>query len=1332
MRQVRQLFTAVLTLLTAALAVPSVASAATRYVDDDWTGLAAGTSVSIGAASATIGTDAFATVTAAIAASANGDVIQVGVGTYSEIVTVNKQVELRGAQYGVAATGAARVGGESLLQGTGGSSSFNVHVQADNVIIDGFAIKMRKQPTDTTRFARDGINVRNDHVAKPGDATIGSYRTGVQIRNNWIYSQMFALTGQQQGITFGESPNNNAPSAPLRAECANVTITGNWIETLNTASTGGPRGMVFGNQFQGVVALGDTASFRYSNFTVTNNTFIASNVPFFQSQLRTKLDNMVFTGNTFKGGRSGVSIAATMTNSNFSSNTIEDISAGSGLTLCLVNSTANNNTIRRIGGGSAFVLSGGKPTDQTYFQSTTNSTVSGNNITYNDVAQVTGTTAIIGLNVQPGLNAIGVSVAGTLGVDAATITLSGNTFTNSGFTALPTAAISQRSLGTTLNAVHATPNVFNGISLSSSSSDADLFSLADMMADVVDASNYGAVELKAGHRYVTPNSFWAPATTSAASVQRGLDGLLSGHTSHFKAGSYAAGGAGTLNAEGITVDAQAGTSGLAITLGSANGVALSGAGDVNVTGNGNANTMGGTSGVNSLAGAAGADALTGGAGNDAIDGGAGIDQATFAGSVSGAISGSATLTVATAADGSDSVVNTEKLVFSDATVLIVGVAGSEYATLNAALAAGSGLKSEETMVAAVAPPALYGQLIIDSSTPFANAAELADIIARFVGGSTIVVETTGMSSTQVAAVGANAASLPVNSVSAANPATCISSVNPNVTVPVSIANLDAAALRSASVVVRLSSNLSLNGAIAEGTYFSGFAGGTTFFQAVDNGDGTHTVDVSLLGLPCGQNAGSGQLFSLSVQSSAAGATDTVSIVSVDLRDCDNNLITAFAGASSIITIDNVNPAAISNLASAQVKSANDGDGTTKITLSFTAPGDAAVVEVYRAGFGNYPEYDDAGGSVPATPSYPPAAPWALTSVTASGQTDEVATRDFYYYVVFTKDACGNISAVSNKTSGTLNYHLGDVATALDNLVSTADISDLGSNYGAALSASDARARLDVGPTTDRSVNARPTTDNKIGFEDLMMFAINYGQVSMPAGGPVAQAAERNAIALSVPELPAVGQTFTVAVNLEAAGDMQGVSIDLAWDPAVVEPVGVQAGELLARQMGETFALSAEPGNVDIAVFGNGLALAGSGEAAQVTFRVKGKGDAAIRVESAEGRGTDNRAIALGASASTPPKAAPARSGLSFVGPNPSNGKHSLNFALAKAGAIELAIYSVDGRRVKTLAHGAYAAGNYPIVWDGRDDNGSMANPGLYWARLTTRDGNFSRTVVRIQ
>ena len=101
-------------------------------------------------------------------------------------------------------------------------------------------------------------------------------------------------------------------------------------------------------------------------------------------------------------------------------------------------------------------------------------------------------------------------------------------------------------------------------------------------------------------------------------------------------------------------------------------------------------------------------------------------------------------------------------------------------------------------------------------------------------------------------------------------------------------------------------------------------------------------------------------------------------------------------------------------------SGTDGDGTTKVGITFTAPGDAATVEVYRAGYGQYPEYDDNGGAVPATPgSYPPGPPWVLTSVGASGQSDETTQRDFYYYVAYAKDACGNVGPVSNQTGGTL-------------------------------------------------------------------------------------------------------------------------------------------------------------------------------------------------------------------------------------------------------------------------------------------------------------------------
>src|SRR5204862_7788100 len=154
------------------------------------------------------------------------------------------------------------------------------------------------------------------------------------------------------------------------------------------------------------------------------------------------------------------------------------------------------------------------------------------------------------------------------------------------------------------------------------------------------------------------------------------------------------------------------------------------------------------------------------------------------------------------------------------------------------------------------------------------------------------------------------------------------------------------------------------------------------------------------------------------------------------------------------------------------------------------------VEGWRKGFGSYPTYDDGGGAAaPAPGSYPPAG-WALTGVTASGQTDEPATRDYWYYVAYAKDACGNVSPVSNETGGTLDYHLGDVSDNVtpgqgDNSVSTADVSLLGAHYGLSGPAIAGFEYLDVGPTTDRSTNARPTTDSKIGFEYLVMFALNY-------------------------------------------------------------------------------------------------------------------------------------------------------------------------------------------------------------------------------------------------
>jgi hypothetical protein len=70
-------------------------------------------------------------------------------------------------------------------------------------------------------------------------------------------------------------------------------------------------------------------------------------------------------------------------------------------------------------------------------------------------------------------------------------------------------------------------------------------------------------------------------------------------------------------------------------------------------------------------------------------------------------------------------------------------------------------------------------------------------------------------------------------------------------------------------------------------------------------------------------------------------------------------------------------------------------------VNLPSPGGAAAILVYRAPFGNIPEYDDAGGARPAQPTtWPPASPWTLTSIAASGGVDNPGARDFWYYVAY--------------------------------------------------------------------------------------------------------------------------------------------------------------------------------------------------------------------------------------------------------------------------------------------------------------------------------------------
>ena len=92
-------------------------------------------------------------------------------------------------------------------------------------------------------------------------------------------------------------------------------------------------------------------------------------------------------------------------------------------------------------------------------------------------------------------------------------------------------------------------------------------------------------------------------------------------------------------------------------------------------------------------------------------------------------------------------------------------------------------------------------------------------------------------------------------------------------------------------------------------------------------------------------------------------------------------------------------------------------------------------------------------------------------------------------------------------------------------------------------------------------------------------------------------------------------------------------------------------------------------------------------------------------------------------------AAPAHTLLLAPTPNPARDTATLAFGLAQRGSADLSIYAVDGRRVRTLAHGPREAGVYRITWRGDDDGGRTQGPGIYWARLTAEGRTFTRRLV---
>jgi hypothetical protein len=523
-------------------------------------------------------------------------------------------------------------------------------------------------------------------------------------------------------------------------------------------------------------------------------------------------------------------------------------------------------------------------------------------------------------------------------------------------------------------------------------------------------------------------------------------------------------------------------------------------------------------------------------------------------------------------------------------------------------------------------------------------------------------------------------------------------------------------------------------------------------EVIDNGGGSYTVDVVLTGDPCGPVTG-GDVFTIALTAAegAGDVTGTITVDAVDARDCDAQPLPAQPGPPAEVVLDGTPPAAITDLA---VAPGEDGSaaGTKQVVLTWTAPTDpeAETIEIWRRGYGDHPEYDDGTGT-PATLPVSADNDWILVgtvAATASGSTDDPGARDFWSYAVKAVDACGNASPVAAEeiAGGILNYHLGDVvdpadtAAAGDNLVDIADVSRLGASYGTADGEEFYLNTLDIGPTADLGPRSLPTTDDLIDFEDLMVMATNFGMVGRLVP-PDILAASGNAVAVDVVGTGPRPGTVTARITMQGDGRIQGLSVPLVWNADAVRPAAMSAGDLVAAQGGHGIVLSPEPGTVDAALLGTRdrrLGIRGEGVLATVVFERVGAGDPRIALGEVTARDVANKPLLLGASGGGGAPTAAGDTALPVVTalhpnhPNPFNPSTTLSFSLERAGRVQLGIYDVRGRLVRSLVDGPMARGEHALVWHGRNDAGQTVSSGTYFARMVTADRSQTRTITLVK
>ncbi|GAB4371331.1 MAG: hypothetical protein Kow0042_13990 [Calditrichia bacterium] len=269
-----------------------------------------------------------------------------------------------------------------------------------------------------------------------------------------------------------------------------------------------------------------------------------------------------------------------------------------------------------------------------------------------------------------------------------------------------------------------------------------------------------------------------------------------------------------------------------------------------------------------------------------------------------------------------------------------------------------------------------------------------------------------------------------------------------------------------------------------------------------------------------------------------------------------------------------------------------------------------------------------------------------------------------------------------------------------------------------------RRKYDIGPTDgSHYIFDHPQPDNKIDFEDLILFSFSYGfsnEFIYPEDLPT-QPGETVTLS-ATPPLKRMGDEESndglteIPIHISRIPDLKGFQVKVKFlnDHLIFEDLKATSFPLRNDEFCLIFkTFEKQTLTVDCAFFtSRQRALSYQGTLFTILCRTPEGQTPRIQIDTAIVRDSFNRNYSL--NFSNPQVNRPERFEISRAYPNPFNASTRFTVSLPTATEIRVDIYNCLGQQIKSLYRGVLNAGMWSFAWDGKNALNSEVPSGMYY------------------